>query len=203
MTQIFPTKITCPICEKDFEIYFLASTNRMGSPDLDLRPPEMERSTMDMWVQECPHCGYVSSDFEKTPEIKKEFLKTNSYESCDYLDFKSHQSEIFYRQYLLSNDIEEKFNSLLYCAWACDDANDEKNAVLIRNKCLDYIDLLDVNDDMIILKADLMRRSNHFEDLIKEYSTKSFENDIYNKICDFQVKKALKKDNTCYTVEDI
>ena len=50
MTQIFPILITCPICEHEFEIYQLASTNQMGSPDLDLRPPEMARSTMDTWT---------------------------------------------------------------------------------------------------------------------------------------------------------
>lgn len=37
MTQIFPTLTTCPICENEFEIIQLASTNQMGSPDLDLR----------------------------------------------------------------------------------------------------------------------------------------------------------------------
>ena len=75
MTQIFPSKITCPICENDFEIYLLASTNQMGAPDLDLRPPEMARSTMNTWTYECPHCSYVSADFDQTPEIKKEFLE--------------------------------------------------------------------------------------------------------------------------------
>ena len=203
MTQIFPATITCPICKNDFEIYMLASTNQMGAPDLDLRPPEMARSTMNTWTHECPHCTYVSSDFEKTPEIKMDFLETDIYRNCDNLNFKSHQSEIFYRQYLLSLDIKERFYALLHCAWACDDAQDEKNAFLMRNMCLDYVDLLEKNDDLIIMKADIMRRSNHFDDLIIEYSTKSFENDIHNKICDFQLEKALKKDNGCYTVEDI
>ena len=73
----------------------------------------------------------------------------------------------------------------------------------MRNMCLDYVGLLEKNDDMILMKADIMRRSNHFEDLIKEYSTKSFEEDIYNKICDFQIEKAIKKDNKCYTIEDV
>ena len=203
MTQIFPSKITCPICENDFEIYLLASTNQMGAPDLDLRPPEMARSTMNTWTYECPHCSYVSADFDQTPEIKKEFLESDLYKTCDNLNFKNHLSEVFYRQYLISSDIKERFYSLLHCAWACDDAQDEKNAILMRNMCLDYVDLLDANDDMIILKADLLRRSNHFDELIKEYSTKSFKEDIYNKICDFQVEKALKKDNRCYTIEDV
>lgn len=104
---------------------------------------------------------------------------------------------------MILDDNEEKFYSLLHCAWACDDVNDEKNSLLMRNKCLDYIDFLKVSDDMMLVKADLMRRSNHFDELVKEYSTKSFENDIYNRICDFQIEKALKKDNGCYAIEDI
>lgn len=203
MTMIYPTMIKCPICENEFEIYELASTNHMGSPDLDLRPPEMARSTMDAWTHECIKCGYVSSDFEKTPEITEEFLQNDKYKSCDDLNFKNHLSEIFYRQHMISNNVKEKFYSLLYCAWACDDEYDEKNAVLMRNKCLDEIDFLDLDDDMKIIKADLMRRSNRFDDVIREFSTISFEEDIYNRICDFQVEKALKRDNGCYKIEDV
>ena len=106
MTQIFPILTTCPICENEFEIIQLASTNQMGSPDLDLRPPEMARSTMDTWTHECPKCGYVASDFNQTPEITPEFVEKDEYKSCDDLNFKSHQSEIFYRQYMISDDNE-------------------------------------------------------------------------------------------------
>ena len=35
------------------------------APDLDLRPGEALRSTMDRWLQQCPHCGYAAPDIAK------------------------------------------------------------------------------------------------------------------------------------------
>ncbi|WP_407413257.1 hypothetical protein [Methanobrevibacter sp.] len=157
---------------------------------------------MNTWVQECPHCGYVASDFEKTPEITEDFLKSDSYRNCDFHKFKHPLSERFYRQYLIASENEEKFYALLHCAWACDDGEDEENAVMIRKESLKYLDCLDLNDDMMIQRADLLRRSNQFERVIDEYSAKSFDQDIYNIVCSFEVEKAIEKDNSCYTVED-
>ena len=202
MTTMTTVEINCPICKSKVEMNMLMSTNMWGAPDLDLRPPEMRRSTMDTWVHECPHCGYVASDFRKTPEITEDFLKSDSYRNCDFHEFIHPLSERFYRQYLIASEDEEKFNALLHCAWACDDRDDNENAVLIRAKSLEYMDSLDLNDDMMIQRADLLRRSNQFERVIDEYSAKSFDQEIYNRVCSFEVEKAMQKDNTCYTVED-
>ena len=65
MTTFLQEKLTCVICGSTSKHEMLGSTNTYGSPDLDLRPPEMHRSTMDYWVQECPFCGYVYSSIEK------------------------------------------------------------------------------------------------------------------------------------------
>ena len=97
MTMIEPKEVKCPICNTIFEIYLLMSTNSMGSPDLDLRPPEMQRSTMDSWVHECPSCGYASVDFDLKPSVTREFIESESYQSCDGFDFKNPLSKRFYR----------------------------------------------------------------------------------------------------------
>ena len=203
MTMIDAIEVKCPVCENDLEIYVILSTNTMARPDLDLRPAEMQRSTMDNWAHECPECGYVTSDFKKTPEITEDFLKSDSYKSCDGFEFKNPLSERFYRQHLIATESEGKFHALLYCAWACDDKDDEENAIRIRRKCLDYIDSLEANDDVAIQKADLLRRSKQFDKVIEEYSAKSFTEDIYNRICSFEVEKAIQKDSACYTVDDV
>lgn len=203
MTMIDDIEIKCPICNNDIKIWLLLSTNSSGFPDLDLRPPEMQRSTMNTWTQECPHCGYVSSDFNETPMVDEDFLKTESYQSCDNIDFKNNLSKIFYRQSLIESDNINKFYALLHCAWACDDAEDIQNAVKIRNLALETIKDLDLNEDMIILKADLMRRAQMFDDIIEEYSNMKFGEDILNQICEFQVEKSKIKDDGCYTIKDV
>lgn len=62
MTTTVPHHSVCGVCGGISEQTGLQSTNAFGSPDLDLRPPEMERSTMCYWVQTCPQCGYCASD---------------------------------------------------------------------------------------------------------------------------------------------
>lgn len=203
MTTIMPQPVKCPVCENEFEIFVLGSTNAWGAPDLDLRPPEMQRSTMNQWVHECPNCGYVTSDFNISAEITSDFLKSDSYKSCDDLNFKHSLAERFYRQHLIASDNADKFYALLHCVWVCDDTGDEKNAEFIRTKCLEYMDQFELNDDNLIQRADLLRRSGQFERVIEEYSTKTFEEDIYNKLCSFEVEKAIQKDTSCYTVEDV
>jgi len=54
MTTLFPQKETCFVCGNTSEHTVIGSTNAFGSPDLDLRPPEMQRSTITHRVQRCP-----------------------------------------------------------------------------------------------------------------------------------------------------
>lgn len=207
MTTVFSEKVKCPICESEIEIYLIGSTNRMGAPDLDLRPPEMMRSTMNQWTHECPNCSYVSCDFTRNPTVDKEFLESDFYQSCDGFDFKSDLAKVFYREFLIESSTENKFYALLHCAWACDDADDSQNACKIRRKSLDLIDFLIENDidrqNHELMKADLMRRSRMFDEVIQKYSSKDFGDDTLNRIAKFQVEKSCDKDTSCYTLEDI
>ena len=66
MTTIGKISAECVICGKESEHTSITSSNAMGSPDLDLRPPEMQRSTMEWWLQECPACGYVAPDISES-----------------------------------------------------------------------------------------------------------------------------------------
>ena len=61
----------CAVCKHKSSATIVASTNAFGAPDLDMRPPEMRRSTMHFWVSTCPKCGYTASDIEKLPEKKE------------------------------------------------------------------------------------------------------------------------------------
>ena len=63
----------------------------------------------------------------------------------------------------------------------------------------------------LLLKADLLRRSEQFEKLINEFENKTFPENIRfgtysreesNKIIAFQVEIAKNSDSDCYTVAD-
>jgi hypothetical protein len=57
MTTLYREKSRCAVCGIATEYTSIGSTNAFGSPDLDTRPPEMQRSTIFAWVQRCPECG--------------------------------------------------------------------------------------------------------------------------------------------------
>ncbi|MEE1133808.1 MAG: hypothetical protein UHW60_03490 [Methanobrevibacter sp.] len=113
------------------------------------------------------------------------------------------------RHHLISkaNNIHDvAFYSLLHCAWVCDDNDDL--AVDIRKLALKSLDKVDAkNDDerdnLKLIKADLLRRSLQFDELIKEFKEVLFEDKIKNEIINFQLELAAKKDSGCYTIEDI
>ena len=64
MTTIRDQTIECPVCGREVSIYLLMSTNAMGYADLDLRPPEMQRSTMYQTTTMC-YCGNVFESMSK------------------------------------------------------------------------------------------------------------------------------------------
>lgn len=69
MTTLASTSKKCLVCGTVSQFSALQSTNSFGYSDLDFRPAEMKRSTMPYWIQECPCCGYVSSDIVRTKSI--------------------------------------------------------------------------------------------------------------------------------------
>ena len=117
----------CPVCRKPSLVSVLTSTSTWGYPDLDLRPAEMQRSSMFAWLAECPHCGYVSGNFNNGTDITEEFLQSDDYKSLEGFEFKSDLAKRFFKAYLIArelNDGRKCFFNLLHCAWTCDDAED-------------------------------------------------------------------------------
>jgi hypothetical protein len=200
----------CAVCTETSPQTVLMSTSSWGYPDLDLRPSEMQRSSMFAWLQECPHCGYVAVDIENELDVPSDFLKSNEYMACEGYEFKSDLAKRFFRHSLISKakgDSRSQFFSLLHCAWKCDDAEDDL-AVEIRKLALNSIDKFDARSDdeksnLKLIKADLLRRSLQFDKLISEFSDVAFDDEIKNEAIAFQLELVAKKDSACYTIEDI
>ena len=144
-------------------------------------------------------------------KIDKEFIKTEKYMTCDGFEFERKLAARFYRRFLISNEMdyaEGSFFNLLHCAWVCDDAKDIENARKIRMLSLPYIDSMialddDRKKDYLLMKADVLRRSGQFDQLIDEYRDVIFGEEIYDKVITFQIQKANLGDDACYTVEDV
>ncbi|MBQ2654605.1 MAG: hypothetical protein IJF83_13715 [Methanobrevibacter sp.] len=200
----------CSVCGKSSPQPVLTSTNSFGYPDLDFRPPEMQRSTMNTWIHECPHCGYVAGNLEEDADFPDDFLKSDEYLSCEGNDFKSDLSKLFYRSYLISRhkgDVMMCFLSLRNCAWKCDDYEDE-NALSIRRLALPYLDELiktadEDKNSLLLIKAYFLRRIGEFEKLLREYEGLTIDDEVMNSVILFQLERAREGDTECYTVEDV
>src|SRR5882757_6393410 len=79
MTTFDERTVQCFCCDKTSSQQVLMSTNRFGSPDLDQRPPEMMRSTIGAWLQECPSCGYVAKDLQKGDAAERQLVSSEAY----------------------------------------------------------------------------------------------------------------------------
>ena len=203
--------IRCSVCKKESSFRVLTSTNTFfGSPDLDTRPPEMKRSTMPLWAQKCPNCGYVSSSVANKTSATKRMLQSEDYVNANGRAFKSELAKKFYQHYLIclnDNKSEEAFRAILHAAWASDDCRDKENSDHCRMLALLRLDKVIErrrgNEDLLLMKCDLLRRSGRFDEVISEFTGRVMKNDLYNKILAFQIERAAAKDRNRYTVRDV
>lgn len=212
MTMPLDETKKCYMCSKESPQTILASSNTFGgTPDLDTRPPEMLRSTMDWWIQECPFCGYVAGSLDEETKITPEFLKSQMYTTCNGRAFQSPLAAQFYKQYLIlseDGDTGGAFSAALHGAWACDDWDTVENAVHCRLLALEQLDKIlseHPNDtqELAVARADLLRRTGQFDRVVQEYAGRQFREDILNIIIAFQIEKANAHDTGCYCLDDI
>ena len=187
----------------------LASTNAFGSPDLDLRPPEMKRSTMWAWLEECPECGYVASSLSKACPVPRSFLQSEDYQRCEGLTFRSRLAKRFYRAYMLqrrAGALHSAMRHALETAWLCDDSGETDNAIRCRNlaaDCLQFLRQVSPDDEtLMVQQLDILRRAGRFEEALAAYEQLDLENlsELIRKLAAFEAKKAQQHDMSCYTV---
>lgn len=207
MSTFTKTTSVCAVCGEKSSHNTIMSTNCFGSPDLDLRPSEMKRSTMPLWLEFCPNCGYVASSISKRTNIKKERLASLS--PRDYgLPVKSKLCERFLKQYLISveeDNFKDAIYSALHAAWTCDDLGEKEAAAECRLLSLDALEKYqsDVGkEDRLLLRMDLLRRTGQFEKLIGDYEGISFGKEPHDSILDFQLSKAKNRDSEVYRISD-
>lgn len=212
MTLPMPREnVKCAVCGCTSRQMALMSTNTFGGgPDLDTRPAEMMRSSMVYWIQECPHCGYISESITDDTNVTEGWLSDKRYTTYGGHEFASELAKKFYKYYLINvadDNAEDAFYAVLHAAWACDDVKDVNNASYCRHCALQELERVllkgNTKNEFLLVKADLLRRTGQFEELISTYATSCFEEDLFNKIVAFQIEKAEQKDTKCYRVEDV
>ncbi|MBS7251264.1 MAG: hypothetical protein KIH08_11870 [Candidatus Freyarchaeota archaeon] len=124
MTQLEEVEKKCILCGKESKQIVVISTNTVGSPDLDTRPPEMKRSTLPYWIEFCPECGFCAPDISEAPPEAAEIVRSEAYQQ------QLHNPEFpaLANKFLCLSLILEKIGVYVgagwcsvHAAWACDD----------------------------------------------------------------------------------
>lgn len=200
----------CRVCGKKSTQRVISSTNSFGSPDLDLRPPEMKRGTMPFWVHECPSCGYVADDLSDGTIADELWLACDGYTKCDGIPFASELAKRFYRRYLiavLDTDTDAAYAAARNAAWASDDVGDEKSATVCRNlaakELARLIEKRPAVCELRICLCDILRRAGRFDEAIAAAREAKTSEEFLQKILAFEIARAEEHSTACYTVADV
>jgi hypothetical protein len=210
MTTFHSEVIGCAVCGKVSSFQALSSTSAFGSFDLDLRPPPLQRHTMEFWQQECPSCGYVNvtigtplegaADIVRSPEF--EALRSTSDEPALVNRFKRHAL-------LVADEPIQSGWTLLHAAWVCDDLGLRELAKRCREDCADLWSSAPYGYDedsarMQSVLVDVLRRSEHFDeaDMLIDIALQSGgATSIMVDVLQFQRRLVGSYDSGVYTVE--
>ena len=208
MSQFEGIDIRCYICGEKVSQTHILSSGSYGPSDLDSRPDQMLRSTMHMWVRECPFCKYTAASLDQETSVDPEFLKSEEYLNCSGLNFESPVAEQFYRHYLISSQENNTaaFYAALHAAWACDDPQDVENATICRKLALaemEKIPYFEECEENRIIKADLLRRAGMFQRVIDEFDPASFQEEEWRDAAEFEIYRAKEEDSCCYPFDSI
>ena len=216
MTTLFTEKIICSICNQNNDQDVIGSSSSFGSMDTDTRPPEMERSTMPFWVQECINCGYCSTDLSNRIDDSEKHIKQE-----EYINIRNNEGypelarQFLCNAYLLkeSKEFENAGYRYLNAAWVCDDIKIKPKSIICRKEALKMFELNiennELSDDDIsskrLLMTDIARRAEMFEqaDYHKNDGYDKTTDDFLLKIFNFQEKLIRKKDSGCHNLEEV
>ncbi|CAF4516981.1 unnamed protein product [Rotaria socialis] len=168
-------------------------------PDLDMRPPPMQRQTMAAWIEYCSHCGYCSDNIDD----QNGTTRKNIIESPDYqAQLSSNEYPELANRFLCYSILLENENSLaeaawqaLRAAWTCDDANNQQGAV----PNLEFSSQLGLDR---CIQADALRRAGEFQrakELLQHQQGGEERIKIWFK---FQLHLIESNDTRCYTITD-
>jgi hypothetical protein len=177
MTTLFRQDVTCAICETVSTHVRVGSSNVLFGPDLDSRPGEMLRSTIEYWIQACPACGYCAPDLAKAPPDRKRLVESEAYRAQGGRPGGS-SAATHYLRWAWIQDQEGAYAdagwAAMRAAWVCDDVGSAGRARDCRLQALTLFQKASQAGQRFAssplmeaaVTADICRRVGRFEDAL-------------------------------------
>jgi hypothetical protein len=212
---MYKEEVECCVCEQVSSHMIIGSTNSFGYPDLDTRPPEMQRSTIYHLVQRCPSCGYCAPDLSECKTDVSEIVATDKYQ---YIIADTQMPKVA-ASFLALSYIKQKQGQFadsawrsIHASWICDDKNNYEESVKCRKQAISLISMANSHAQTIanqtglseIITIDLMRRAGMFEEALKlaEFTkTKEIE-EIIIKVIKYEEKLIAQKNIESHTISE-
>lgn len=125
--------LRCAVCGGPARAPFHAPRAPEIGPDLDMRPGEPVRSTLQDWLQACGTCHAAAPDLSILPRVAKSVVESAAYRA---LSTEAAEDTLLFRRWamicLAAGDNGEAAEAILQGAWAADDGADMVEAAKLR-----------------------------------------------------------------------
>jgi len=213
MTLPYFDNVVCSVCGTETHVSGLMSTNAFGSPDLDMRPPEMQRSTMEYWVQKCGKCGFCSADLSDESENSQWLIKTPEYISTLNEENYPALANLFRCKSLINESDGNYAHAVmasLHSAWVCDDENLLEQSFSCRIDAISLFKKAEENKDdfsdpegvVDLIFIDMLRRVGKYEEATREITKRQVHVDDPSLLRIFIYQAILigKQDRSCHVI---
>lgn len=212
MTLVTIEKKKCACCNKIVAYDNLASCSVLGYGDLDFRKNiSLGGIVLDNEIEECPHCGYISTDIRyKTKEFDSFFSsELYGFYKDEWIGInRTIQRFIkyaFFEEW--RGNLDNAYRFYIKAAWKYDDLEDPKSAWQCRSRAISLLKKIrNKSSKQILEMCDLYRRTEQFEEAIKvlDSFSESFyiEDEIEMKIVKYQIYLCSWKDPSRHCVEE-
>ena len=215
MTTMIEKAVECSICGEKSNHTVIRSTNSFGSPDLDTRPPEMLRSTINYQIQRCPSCGYCSTDLSECGDKTKEIVNSKEYQiiigSGEVPKIAASFLALAYE-----NEKQQKYSNsawkTIHAAWVCDDENNFESSIKCRKQAVTLIEKAENHGQKIADQAgaseaitlDLMRRSGMHQEALELSAAMKAEDieEIIMQMIKYEKELIAKEDIAAHTIAE-
>lgn len=216
MTTVYLSDKKCFICGEEckYPMGNLTLSN-VSARDLDGRPTSILRSSVYLWIQRCPQCGYCAPEIAEGDDIDHVIVASDTYanqlndSTCPETANSFLCHSLIMKNKMLFADAGW---AAVFAAWICDDNDFPDSAAFCRRKAIDLFfdarkkeqDFAGSPDQETIYLIDLYRRRADFEEASKLCDIeleKEHDDNIYD-ILYFERELIDKKDNTIHTVAE-
>ena len=214
MTTRHLESVTCAICDHKQIMSLIGSTNSFGYTDLDMRPPEMQRSTIDTWVQRCDSCGYCANSLDVENPMARSVIESQLYQNTlSNPNYPQLANEFKCKAIIdqANGKYADAAWSSLFAAWACDDEGHSAQAIQCRKEAIQILEraqqenqlMMEREIDQTLLLVDLLRRSGQLkqaEQLIASARKGPLGEDYLLQILDYQQTLIKAGDTASHTI---